>query len=75
MIKTNPDITIIDLREGKDNCDIGFDCISIPYYEINNRISFVLGKREWYFIAKTEYRANTLLITFRQYIRRKIFII
>jgi len=65
MIKTNPDITIIDLREDKDYCDIGFDCISIPYYEINNRISFVLEKNGVVFYCKNGIQSANVINYFQ----------
>jgi rhodanese-related sulfurtransferase len=66
MIKTNPDITIIDLREEKDYCDIGFDCISIPYYEINNRISFVLEKNGVVFYCKNGIQSANVINYFQR---------
>ena len=71
MIKTNPDMTIIDLREGKDNCDIGFDCISIPYYEINNRISFVLEKNGVVFYCKNGIQSENIINYFQTVHKKK----
>lgn len=44
MLSKNPDITVIDLREGSEKSDIGFNCISIPYHEINQNLHLILNK-------------------------------
>ena len=44
MIKENNEITIIDLRAEDERSDIGFDCISVPYYEISKNIHLLLNK-------------------------------
>ncbi len=44
MISKNPEITVIDLREGSERSDIGFNCISIPYHEIYQNFHLILNK-------------------------------
>ena len=52
MISKNPEITVIDLREETEKNDIGFDCISIPYYEISRKIHLILNRDTVVFYCK-----------------------
>ena len=44
MQKKGDDFIIINLQEDSEKKDIGFDYISIPYYEIHRNIDFLLTK-------------------------------
>jgi rhodanese-related sulfurtransferase len=46
MLIKNPKIIIIDLRAEDERSDIGFDCISMPYYEISQNLHFLLNKNK-----------------------------
>lgn len=43
MLANNPKISIIDLREKEEISDLGFESISIPYYEISEYIPQILS--------------------------------
>ena len=38
MIEKNPGTTVVDLSDENDNSDIGIECLSIPYYEISQKV-------------------------------------
>jgi len=42
MLVKNPDIQVIDLRDENARTDIGFNCISIPYYKISRKINLII---------------------------------
>lgn len=52
MFAIDPEITVIDLREKEELDDIGFDCISIPYYEISEHMPFILSGKTVVFYCK-----------------------
>ncbi len=43
MLANNPKLSIIDLREKEEISDLGFESISIPYYEISEHIPQILS--------------------------------
>jgi molybdopterin/thiamine biosynthesis adenylyltransferase/rhodanese-related sulfurtransferase len=45
MLRKNNDITIVDLRENPVKDDIGFETLSIPYYDISKKLDSLI-KRE-----------------------------
>ncbi len=52
MLNNNPEITIIDLRDETEREEIGFDCISIPYYKISGKLHLILKKDPIVFYCK-----------------------
>jgi sulfur-carrier protein adenylyltransferase/sulfurtransferase len=52
MVGENPDLTIVDLREETEKEDIGFKCVSIPYYEISQKINNFLKQDSIVFYCK-----------------------
>jgi molybdopterin/thiamine biosynthesis adenylyltransferase len=42
MLIKNPELSIIDLRDEVEKIDIGFDCVSIPYYKISGKLHMIL---------------------------------
>ena len=53
MLSKNPEIAVIDLREEIDKSGIGFNCISIPYYELSQKIHLVLNRDTVVFYCKS----------------------
>ena len=52
MLAIDPDVIVIDLREKEEISDIGFDCISIPYYEISEHMLLILSGKTVVFYCK-----------------------
>ena len=52
MLITNPDITVIDLREDETDDDIGFESIAIPYYEFSQKLHLILNRETVVFYCK-----------------------
>ncbi|MEI6049809.1 MAG: ThiF family adenylyltransferase [Bacteroidota bacterium] len=52
LLKKKPELTIIDLRDEVEKNDIGFDCISIPYYKISGKLHLILKKNTIVFYCK-----------------------
>ncbi len=52
MLRKKPEITIVDLRDETERDDIGFNCISIPYYEISKKINLIRNKDQVVFYCK-----------------------
>ena len=52
MVTENPEITVIDLSEASKENDIGFNCLSIPYYEISQKLHLILNKEAIVFYCK-----------------------
>jgi molybdopterin/thiamine biosynthesis adenylyltransferase len=52
MVKADKGITIIDLREDSEKKDLEFSCISIPYYEISQKLHLLLNKEKLVFHCK-----------------------
>jgi sulfur-carrier protein adenylyltransferase/sulfurtransferase len=44
MLSENPEIAVVDLREETDKKDIGFECISIPFYKISQNLHLILNR-------------------------------
>jgi sulfur-carrier protein adenylyltransferase/sulfurtransferase len=52
MQDDNPELTIVDLRDEAEVADIGFDCISIPYYKISEKLHLILNKEPLVFYCR-----------------------
>jgi molybdopterin/thiamine biosynthesis adenylyltransferase len=52
LLETNKAITIVDLRDDSENDPIGFDTLSIPYYQIYARMNQLLDKDVLVFYCK-----------------------
>jgi molybdopterin/thiamine biosynthesis adenylyltransferase len=52
LLSNNPELKIIDLRDETENSNIGFDCISIPYYKISGKLHLILKKEPIVFYCK-----------------------
>ena len=61
MLSDKKDFVIIDLREKKDNGDIGFETISIPHYDVSRKINLFLGKEAVVFCCRSGSRSTTVI--------------
>lgn len=52
MLRKNPELSIIDLRDEAEKDNIGFDCLSIPYYKISEKLHLILKKDPIVFYCK-----------------------
>jgi molybdopterin/thiamine biosynthesis adenylyltransferase/rhodanese-related sulfurtransferase len=52
MLAENPEIAVVDLREEPEENDIGFDCISIPFYEISQKLHLIINRDTVVFYCK-----------------------
>jgi rhodanese-related sulfurtransferase len=52
MLVKNPELPLIDLRDENDRTDIGFNCISIPYYEISKKLHMIIRREPIVFYCK-----------------------
>ena len=52
MLTKNPAITVVDLREETEKSDLGFNCISIPYFEVSQKIHLILNRDPVVFYCK-----------------------
>ena len=61
MLSNKKDFVIIDLRDKKDNAEIGFETISIPHYDVSRKIKLFLGKEAVVFYCSSGSRSTTVI--------------
>ncbi len=61
MYSKNKKVLIIDLRDKKDNSDIGFETISIPHYDVSRKIKLFSGKEAVVFCCRSGSRSITVI--------------
>lgn len=71
MLEDDPEVTIIDLREDKNSESLGFNCISIPFYEINKQISFILNKKTVVFHCQNGIQSKNVINYFQSVHKKK----
>ena len=70
MFAHDPEITVIDLREKEELSDIGFESISIPYYEISEHMPLILSGKTVVFYCKYGIR-SMYVIKYLEIIHKK----
>jgi sulfur-carrier protein adenylyltransferase/sulfurtransferase len=61
MLSKSQGIVVVDLRDKEDNADIGFKTISIPYYDVSQKIRFFSGKDAIVFYCRSGSRSTNVI--------------
>jgi sulfur-carrier protein adenylyltransferase/sulfurtransferase len=61
MLKKDPDMLIIDLRDKDDKDEIGFKTVSIPYYDVSRKLKLLAGKEAVVFYCRSGSRSITVI--------------
>jgi molybdopterin/thiamine biosynthesis adenylyltransferase len=61
MVSKNRNFMIIDLRDKKDNDDIGFETVSIPHYDVSRKIKLFSEKEIVVFCCRSGNRSTTVI--------------
>jgi molybdopterin/thiamine biosynthesis adenylyltransferase len=70
MLKKNNDITIVDLRDKLEKDDIGFETLSIPYYEISSKLHLLVNKETLVFFCNKGIQSMNI-ISYLQKVHKK----
>jgi len=61
MLSKSQGIVVVDLRDNEDNADIGFKTISIPHYEVSQKIKSLSGKDAIVFYCRSGSRSTNVI--------------
>jgi sulfur-carrier protein adenylyltransferase/sulfurtransferase len=61
MLSKSPGIVVVDLRDKEDNTDIGFKTISLPHYDVSQKINLFSRKDPIVFYCRSGSRSTNVI--------------